>query len=98
MVLASAPVRRVHGRRGVPTLVTVRETTLADLEDELTARKAEAIALVVGLLPLVAFVTWAAREVGPREYQASMAIAARLRRYKAQNEDPAPDAPAAVAA
>jgi hypothetical protein len=97
MAVAAAPVRRLHGRRGVPTLVTVRETTLADLCDELTARKAEAVALVRGLLPLVAFLTSAAREVGPSHYQAAIAIAARLRRYLAQNEDPDPEAPAVAA-
>jgi hypothetical protein len=97
MALATAPVSRLHGRRGVPTLVTVRETTLADLYDELTARKAEAVVLVTGLLPLVAFVTNAAREVGPREYQAAIAIAARLRRYRAQNEDPEPEGLAVAA-
>ena len=97
MAVAAAPLRRLHGRRGVPTLVTVRETTLADLCDELTARKAEAVALVRGLLPLVAFLTSAAREISPAHYQAACAVAARLRRYRTQNEDPDPDGIAAAA-
>jgi hypothetical protein len=74
-----------------------RRTESADLRDELTARKAEAVALVRGLLPLVAFLTSAAREVSPAHYQAACAIAARLRRYGAQNEDPDPDGMAAAA-
>lgn len=74
-----------------------RRTEVADLCDELTARKAEAVALVKGLLPLVAFLTSAARELGPREYQAAVAIAARLRRYRSQNEDPDPDGMAVAA-
>lgn len=31
----------IHGRRGVPTTVTVRATRLADLQDEITALRAE---------------------------------------------------------
>jgi hypothetical protein len=42
-------------------------------------------------------VTSAAREVSPAYYQAALAIAHRLRRFRAQNEDPEPDG-AAVAA
>ena len=94
----SGPILTVTpGGRGVPALVTVRETLLADLCDELTARKAEAVALVSGLLPLVAFVTNAAREVSPAHYQAALAIAHRLRRFRAQSETPEPDGQAAAA-
>lgn len=39
----AAPVLElIHGRRGVATTVTIRATELADLEDELTATRAEA--------------------------------------------------------
>jgi hypothetical protein len=81
----------VGGSRGKPDLLTIRATRLADLCDELTARKSEAVALVTGLLPLVAFVTSAAREVSPAHLQAALMIAVRLRRYQSQNEDPEPD-------
>lgn len=94
--MATASVLQLHraaGRGRQPASVE----RIRDLEDELTARKAEAVALVIGLLPLVAFVTSAAREVGPREYQAAVSIAARLRRYQAQNEEPEPDATAVAA-
>lgn len=39
---AAPDLRVIHGRRGVATLVTVRATELADLQDELTALRAEA--------------------------------------------------------
>lgn len=94
---SETPTARLGEGRGRPALLTIRATQLADLRDELAARKAEAVSLVTGLLPLVAFVTNAAREVGPREYQAAVSIAVRLRRYRSQNVDPEPDGLAVAA-
>lgn len=91
----------VEAQRGPTALVRDRKpdrrTEVADLVDDLTAHRLEAVALVTGLLPLVAFVTSAAREVSPAHYQAAVTIAHRLRRYLGQNEDPEPEPPAVAA-
>jgi uncharacterized membrane protein len=48
-----APALRViHGSRGVPTLVTLRQTEVRDLRDEITALVAEGRELADGLLAL----------------------------------------------
>lgn len=39
------PSDRLAGRRGVPSVVSVRATSLADLHDELTAERSEGVAL-----------------------------------------------------
>lgn len=42
---SSPPLRVIRGRRGVPDMVTVRATHLADLHDELVSAGEEMIAL-----------------------------------------------------
>lgn len=63
-----------------------RRTEVADLTDELTARRAEAFELVDGLAPLLSFLIAGGRELSPRHYQAAIAVRERLARYRRQWE------------
>lgn len=61
----SAQLRVIPGRRGVPTEVTVRQTTLDDLLDEVTALEAEAQDLAERALPLARQLQLMATAMGP---------------------------------
>lgn len=61
----TAKLRVIQGRRGVPTEVTVRQTTLDDLVDELTALEAEAQDLAARALPLARQMRMMANALGP---------------------------------
>lgn len=74
----SGPVLRViQGRRGVPAVVTLRSTELADLIDELTSAGAEMVAMAIRL------------EIAIRADRMDLVpeIAARLRRIGEQYRD-----------
>lgn len=57
----------------------------ADLQDELTAARAEADALVVACLPLAHRLYFAAQVIGPEMSQTAIALIARLERHGRQN-------------
>lgn len=61
----SAQLRVVQGRRGVATTIVVRQTTLDDLLDEVTALGAEAIELAERALPLARQLRIMATALGP---------------------------------
>lgn len=81
----SADLKVLEGRRGVAATVTIRRTQLADLQDELTAVRAEADALIEACLPLAHRLYFAAQVVGPEMSQTAVALIARLERHGRQN-------------
>jgi hypothetical protein len=58
-------LRVIQGSRGVPTTVVVRQSTLDDLSDEVTALEAEAIDVAEAALPLARQLELMARALGP---------------------------------
>lgn len=58
-------LRVIQGSRGVPTTIVVRQSTLDDLVDEVTALQAEAIDVVEAALPLARQLELMARALGP---------------------------------
>lgn len=81
----AADLQVLEGRRGVAATVTIRRTELADLQDELTAVRAEADALIVACLPLAHRLYFAAQVIGPEMSQTAIALIARLERHGRQN-------------
>jgi hypothetical protein len=61
----AARLRVIQGSRGVPTEVVVRQTTLDDLLDEVTALTAEAIDVAAEALPLAYQLRLMATALGP---------------------------------
>jgi hypothetical protein len=57
--------RRKRGSRGVPNTVTVRQTTLDDLVDEVSALTAEAMEFVDQALPMARQMAIIAKAFGP---------------------------------
>lgn len=58
-------LRVIQGRRGIPTEVLIRQTTLDDLVDEVTALEAEALDLAGRALPLARQLRVMATALGP---------------------------------
>lgn len=63
--MSAQALRVIPGSRGVPAEVLVRQTTLDDLVDEITALDAEALELVEAALPLARQLRIMASALGP---------------------------------
>lgn len=79
--MAVAPVVRPAGRGRQPAAVE-RER---DLRDELVAHRAEAVAFVNGVMPLVSRLAYAASYLDPATNQCGRAAVDRLARYRARH-------------
>ena len=64
-----------------------RRTEVSDLQMELTARKSDALRLVIDSQPYLARLELIAHEVGPTAEQTVMGLRARLNRYVVQWDD-----------
>lgn len=67
-------LRLIHGSRGVPNTVVVRQTQLDDLLDELTAIHAESYECAAEALPLARQLLVMARAYGPRSVRTAQAL------------------------
>lgn len=78
-------LRVIQGRRGVPTEVVVRQTTLDDLVDEVTALDAEAQELLDRALPLARQLRIMAYAIGPTSCVIAEDLIALLERHERQH-------------
>lgn len=75
-------LRVIAGSRGVPAQVTVRQTTLDDLLDELTALEAEAIELAELALPAARQLLLMASALGPASGRIAQGLVDLLERHE----------------
>jgi len=78
-------LRVIQGRRGVATEVLVRQTTLDDLLDEVTALSAEATDLVTRALPLAYRLRLMAKALGPTSALIAQDLVDLLERHERQH-------------
>lgn len=81
----TAALRVINGRRGIPTEVLVRQTTLDDLLDELTAFEAEAQDLAARALPLAYRLRLMARALSPTSALVAQDLVDLLERHERQH-------------
>ena len=79
-------LRLIQGGRGIPHTVVVRQTTLDDLLDELTALHAESWQCATEALPLARQLLVMARGYGPRSIQTAQALVALLERQSRRHD------------
>lgn len=79
-------LRVIPGRRGVATEVLVRQTTLDDLIDEVTALEAEATDLAERSLPLARQLRLIAQLAGPQSVAVADELVRLLERAQRQHE------------
>lgn len=79
-------LRVIQGRRGVATEVVVRQTTLDDLINEITALEAEAIGLAQRALPLARQLRLIANLAGPSSMAVADELVRLLERLERQHE------------
>lgn len=81
----SAKLRIIQGRRGVATEILVRQTTLDDLLDEVTALSAEALDLAARALPLAYQLQLMATALGPTSGRIAQNLVELLERHERQH-------------